>query len=71
MKSRKIIDTAICAVCAALAALFVAAHVHGYIRDYSEDGLHERGTCASCGLYRWMHMGDAAFEARELRRAQK
>lgn len=71
MKPRKVFDAAICAVCAALAALFVAAHVHGYLRDFSEDGLHKRGTCAACGLYRWTHMDDAAFEARELRRAAK
>lgn len=71
MKPRKIIDAAICAALAALAALFVAAHVHGYLCDYSEDGLHERGTCGACGFYRWTHMGDAAFEARELRRAAK
>ena len=71
MNPRKVLDTAICAVCAALVALFVSAHVHGYLRDYSEDGLHERGTCTACGLYRWTHMDDAAFEARELRRAAK
>lgn len=71
MKPRKVLDIVICAVCAALAALFVAAQVHGYLRDFSEDGLHERGTCGACGLYRWTHMGDAAFEARELRRAAK
>ena len=71
MKPRKVLDAAVCAVCAALAALFVAAHVHGYLRDLSEDGLHARGTCGACGFYRWMHMGDAAFEARELRRARK
>ena len=71
MKPRKIVDAAVCAVCAALTALAVAALVHGYLRDCSEDGLHERGTCGACGFYRWMHMDDAAFEARELRRAQK
>lgn len=71
MNPRKVLDAAICAVCAALTALFFAAIVHGHLRDFSEDGLHARGTCGACDFYRWMHMDDAAFEARELRRAQK
>lgn len=70
-RRRKVLDIAVCVAAAALTALFVAAHVHGYLRDYSDGGLHERGTCTACGLYRWMHMDDAAFEAREMRRAHK
>ena len=71
MNPRKVFDAALCAVCAAFAALFFAAMAHGYIRDMRDDGLHERGTCGMCGFYRWMHSDDAAFEARELRRAAK
>lgn len=70
-RRRKVLDMAVSIAASALTALFVAAHVHGYLRDFSEDGLHERGTCFACGLYRWSHMDDAAFEARELRRAAK
>lgn len=71
MKPRKILEAAFVAVCAALTALAVCANLHGYHRDFSDDGLHERGTCAACDFYRWWKMGDAAFEARELRRARK
>lgn len=70
-RRRKVLDMAVCVAAAALTALFVAAHIHGYLRDFCEDGLHERGTCFACGLYRWSHMDDAAFEAREMRRAHK
>jgi hypothetical protein len=70
-RRRKVLDMAVCVAVAALTALFVAAHVHGYLRDFYDDGLHARGTCLACGFYRWSKMDDAAFQARELRRASK
>lgn len=42
--------------------------VHGIWCDYVNDKLHSRGSCYWCDFYRYIHLDDAAFQTRELRR---